>query len=356
MNFDKFGFYKIGNYKTYSKFEAMELEGLGKTQWIFNDNVFSSFNWEICPEQPINYFYDKRAQQIREHYDYVVLFYSGGYDSHNILKTFIDNNIHIDEIITTVPSLDILSPFTIEYNLYTKKRLEKYLPFLKNTKIRLVEYKEMMIDMLRDKNDLLYEMNTKYALYNLINQKFKENLHEHSCNVNAGRKVVYIFGMDKPQVDCIGGKYYTSFNDYIIANKVPVNIQRDGVEDISYEFFYWDPSCVPLLIKQAHILKNFLKINGNRFNKEKSFLQIYPRCIEDAVIGYFDAAPFRNMYHNLYLKNNVNEIMCGGGRDYWFYVKQDEIVNSIKSSIKYMQDKVKTNASKQFKISYCVGN
>ena len=42
---------------------------------------------------------DKYAQQLREKYDYIVLAYSGGADSCNVLNSFLDNGIPIDDII-----------------------------------------------------------------------------------------------------------------------------------------------------------------------------------------------------------------------------------------------------------------
>ena len=42
--------------------------------------------------------YVERCNQLRDKYDYLVLHYSGGSDSHNILHTFLTNNIKLDEI------------------------------------------------------------------------------------------------------------------------------------------------------------------------------------------------------------------------------------------------------------------
>ena len=48
---DKFGYYKIGDVKTYSKIEALEKEIASnqKSTWHFNDEFFSNLNWKIEP-------------------------------------------------------------------------------------------------------------------------------------------------------------------------------------------------------------------------------------------------------------------------------------------------------------------
>ena len=68
--------------------------------WIFHDDAFSKYPWHIEPEASLDQLYDARARQLREKYDYVVLSYSGGSDTHNILESFIRQGLHIDEIVT----------------------------------------------------------------------------------------------------------------------------------------------------------------------------------------------------------------------------------------------------------------
>ena len=86
---DIFGFYRVGNLKLYSQIEALEISqrlNLPIT-WHFNDEVYSSFDWTKEPDESISELYKKRCEQLREKYDYLVLFYSGGADSDNILNS-----------------------------------------------------------------------------------------------------------------------------------------------------------------------------------------------------------------------------------------------------------------------------
>jgi hypothetical protein len=55
--------------------------------------------WQKEPIESIQEIKVARARQIREKYGYLVLFWSGGTDSHTILKTFVENGIKLDRIV-----------------------------------------------------------------------------------------------------------------------------------------------------------------------------------------------------------------------------------------------------------------
>lgn len=341
MDFDKFGYYIGAGRKTYSRIEAMEYAKGNDIEWNFNDEVFSIFDWTQEPLQDLNYFYDLRAQQLRNQYDYIVLFYSGGYDSHNILKTFIDNNLHIDEVLTMIPSLETFSTPTIEYKKYTLKKIEKYKTQLSNTKFRLIEYRESLLREMKKMPDLLYELNYKHTLYHKIKERFKYEIEEHAKIIESGKKIVYLYGVDKPQIVVSHDKFFFEFRDSSVANKVLSSVQYNKIADVHYEFFYWDPSCVPMIIKQAHAIKKLYKqtkchISSNlpQFN-----YTIYSRCFLDDYLGYFDENSFRNMFLSANRSRGVNRIACIGGRDSWFYTSEDEIVKKAIYASHYIAKK-----------------
>ena len=70
-----------------------------KKYFYFYDEEFSKINWFIEPKDSLQTLYRKRAEQIRQDYEYVILAYSGGHDSTQVLETFYYNNIHINEIL-----------------------------------------------------------------------------------------------------------------------------------------------------------------------------------------------------------------------------------------------------------------
>ena len=66
--------------------------------FYFYNTVWDNFDKSILGKTSLTYLYAERARQLRDKYDYLVLHYSGGSDSHNILHTFLTNNIKLDEV------------------------------------------------------------------------------------------------------------------------------------------------------------------------------------------------------------------------------------------------------------------
>ena len=100
--YTKHGYHLVEGIKTFSKFEAWQLSkhDLSKIKFIFNEDKFNNIDTTIEPPEDIYELYRQRAMQLRNDYDYLVLIYSGGIDSHTILETFLENNIHLNEICT----------------------------------------------------------------------------------------------------------------------------------------------------------------------------------------------------------------------------------------------------------------
>ena len=98
----KLGAYHVSTYSLpiYNKLQALELAQKtgGNIRWNFNDSAYGQINWQQEPAVNIDILYLMRARQLRDQYDHLVLNFSGGSDSTNILYAFLKNNIHIDEI------------------------------------------------------------------------------------------------------------------------------------------------------------------------------------------------------------------------------------------------------------------
>ena len=101
----KLGYYSCNGIEFESKIRAaVYAEAIKQPiKWHFNESHFSQFPWHIEPEQSLTELYNLRSRQIREEYDYVVICYSGGADSNNIVESFIRQGLHIDEIVSNWP-------------------------------------------------------------------------------------------------------------------------------------------------------------------------------------------------------------------------------------------------------------
>ena len=262
-NPDKFGFYQAGEHKTFSKFEAIEL---GRTQgksssWNFNDNVYGQFDWTVEPPGDIWNMYKERARQIRESYDYVVLAYSGGSDSHNMLNAWIEADCKLDEILSFwnyEGSDDYQSHMSAEITNVVIPDIQKLRDQGLDFQFRLVDTSKFNIDVIR-RYGLNYEYNANYFFTpnNPAKSLLREEITDYARLIEEGKRLCIVWGLEKPQVRFDGNRYYSQFVD-VIDMAVSPYVQRKYFDGWYDELFYWTPDFPLLPIKAAHLVKNFL--------------------------------------------------------------------------------------------------
>ena len=105
-NNPKLGYYIVGDKIFYNKHLALLESTRTKhfPHWNFNREVYQKINTTIEPQTSLREFYRLRAQQIRDKYDWIRLEFSGGSDSTTVLYSFINNGIHIDEVVYRFPA------------------------------------------------------------------------------------------------------------------------------------------------------------------------------------------------------------------------------------------------------------
>lgn len=269
---NKRGYYRVGNVDTYSKLEAFKLAHATKQQveYIFNDDVYSSCDWTKEPTASIDELYRQRAEQLRQKYDYIVLLYSGGADSHNMLMTFLTNNIHIDEIMQYVhqegpgSSTDFGNS---EINLVayptTQKLLNEYK--VKGTKHRVVDYTKTVVDLpnLLTEDDIMYRARRWLSPNSIARGFITETFPEYKKMSQEGKKICFVWAIDKP---CISGLFDPVTEKYHYAAMFPERGAGIGME-LNFEteswktdeLFYWTPDLPEIVIKQCHMLINYVK-------------------------------------------------------------------------------------------------
>jgi hypothetical protein len=265
---DKLGCYRVGDLKVYSKLEAIELHT--KTgihpHWDFNEAVFSSYNWTIEPTENILELYRQRAQQLREKYDYIILMYSSGSDSHTALQSFMDNDIKLDEVCSwinykgTSNKKSYLNEEVYESAIPNIDKLRQTYPWLKH---RVIDLTDIILDHVGDKTlgyDWIYKINNCFGPNNIARENIVSNVQEWADLVESGKKLCVVWGKDKPRVHHIDGKFVFRFID-IIDDAASV-YSMSGQQPYCDEFFFWTPDLPKLLIKQAHIIKNYLSTSN----------------------------------------------------------------------------------------------
>jgi hypothetical protein len=264
---DQFGFYTVGNLKFYSKFDAAEVSARSgqPLHWHFNDDVFSRYDWTKEPIQSLTEIYKQRAQQLREKYDYLVLWYSSGSDSDNILRSFVDNNIQLDEV-ASYTNLEATGDRNDWLNgeIYNvagpriQKIKETSQPWLKHT---IIDLSKIIMDFFNNKVnkfDWIYNINSYLSPNNIIRTNIVEYHPDWLRLMDQGKRVGFIWGVEKPKIVGINGKFSTMFMD-IIDGAVTPHLQFNPRPGLFHELFYWAPDCPEMVIKQCHVIKKFLK-------------------------------------------------------------------------------------------------
>jgi hypothetical protein len=269
--YTKHGYYLVNGIKTFSKFEAWQLSGndISKIEFIFNDDVYSTHDWSKEPEEDIYELYRRRAHQLRKDYDYIVLIYSGGIDSHTILETFLQNNLRVDEICTF--SNNDVQAKTEKFN---QEVYNAAIPFVETldlkklgTKFRLVNIGQMIIDQLSDlyhfENFEHYSLSTPFWRTAVSNHVLKSNILEHRKLVESGKSVCYLWGHEKPSMRIKDQHYCLVIPDTFSGGfgaKQYNNrtILKNNFDNFYDEAFYICREFPEISIKQAHMLADLM--------------------------------------------------------------------------------------------------
>ena len=267
-NKDQFGYYLVGDYKTYSKMAALERANLVNipVEWIFNDAVFSTHPWKIDTGVDIKILYKKRAEQIRNKYDYIVIWYSGGVDSFTMLNTFKENNIHVDEIAQ-------FHSYEGEktWNSFLNKEIEavaipqtqEFLKAMPHTKHRVVDLTPIIESIYQEDNnliDFIYYGNHAFGPHHLARSYLREKIPDYKKIIASGKKLCFVYGSEKPPVvyDIPNDQYYLEFRD-IVDSCVGPRTQILGRQEEYDELFYWSPDAMDLMARQGHIIANYMR-------------------------------------------------------------------------------------------------
>ncbi len=322
---DRYGYYQIGDIRTYSRYELMDIHHVSPQawKWNYNDEFFNEFIWSVEPKESIDELYKKRAEQLRRDYDYLILYYSGGYDSVNMLYAFLDNNIQLDEICVFYSRLDNISNQYNELSSITWKKLdniEKCYPHIKIRKIDYTDYFfkwDQMVNNLNLAKSMLYMFGSALSVNHIVNDLSFDYIKDWKSLISQGKKLSWIYGVDKPQLRYYENKLIFNFFDGLVQTNITPMRQMIDHGDIGvYEFFYWGPSkeCADICIKQSHMIKNnysrkhlktLVEGFGWVFDKMSlPFLRIiYPRVFK--------------LNEKFYDVKNTTDIW--GNRDQWFF-------------------------------------
>ncbi len=271
MNRVNKGLYWVCDSKVfYNKWQALDYShSISKPiQFYFFDKDFSLYEWNIEPRESWESLLTLRALQLRDKYDYIRLFYSGGVDSQTMLETFLKSNIYIDEIIVyrgsaatddcdDEPADDEVRLVALPY----LKSIEHQIP---KTKITVLETGATWLS--ENLNESYFYEESTFAIRPWCERHLYRRSPELLRPFEKGLYHCDLRGGDKPKVFLENGNYYMAMYD------------SSRIWDIGDEFlenFYLTPDMPQLHAKQCHMVKNFLKENFPAHSEIKSFFNVF---------------------------------------------------------------------------------
>lgn len=336
---NKLGVYRLGDLKFYSKLEAIEMHA--KTgvhpHWDFNEAAFNCYDWKIEPTDSLPELYRQRAQQLRDQYDYIVLCYSGGADSDNVLRSFVDNDIRIDEVVSmiNVNATGDRDSWLNEEIYKTAMPSVSELQAKQNFQYRVVDLTSLQVDYFAQQSnryDWIYEMSMSWTPNNVSRQNWHRNIPEWANIIDSGKKLCILYGLDKPRLSHINGKFCVRFLD--VVDVAATATSMSGQQPYTNELFYWTPDLPKLIIKQAHIIKRYLqgditKLSDVSLHKSDVVFKEY----QGKKYWLSHAGLHRLIYHSW----QENKIVCGkpasamfSDRDHWFFnIQQEHSVKKV---------------------------
>lgn len=279
------GFYKVGDKICFQKVEAIYEANKTKAdiEWYFHDDVYKALDWTVEPDASLDELYRLRAQQLRNKYDYIVVFFSGGADSTNLVYSFLKNGIHIDEIVAGAPVSGLNSwndsANTDAANTISETRLAQ-LPALKeiaeqypSVKITIHDYFQ---DMLEYKTDEWLWQSGSY-IHPTFAARYKLEREEYNYLkkiADNGKSIGLVYGLDKPCIIENEGSYYYMIRDVLVNN----GFQSFEHPMAHVELFYYNGDVPGLMVKQAHETARFISKPENKY--------VYDNMLYNSKVGW----------------------------------------------------------------------
>jgi hypothetical protein len=339
MSQDVLGCYRVGEAKYYSKLaaiEAMQTTGI-HLHWDFNEQVFDSYNWRHEPQESILELYRQRAQQLRDKYDYIILMYSGGADSHTALQSFLLNDIKIDEVCTwnnyeaSKDRDDHLNSEVFRVVVPTITELKIQYAWLRHRMIDLADLTMEYYQQSENRFSWIYEINNYLGPNNAGRKSLGLRVKDWADIIHAGKSLCVVWGKEKLRLFHENQRFSCRFVDLISDAATVTSIA--GLQPYTDELFFWTPDLPALVIKQAHLLKSYLVSHPDP--AQLPFVGLHKSDLAYRTVGGHRFWLNNHGYHRVIYPNWCIETYSHGKpasivispRDAWFYkIPQSEIV------------------------------
>jgi hypothetical protein len=265
---DQNGFYQVGERVFYSKTLALiEATKTNQTpRWFFADEKFATVPWATGHCADISEVYRKRARQLREKYDYLILSYSGGSDSFTAFKSFVEEGLLVDEIVVRWPVKATQDRYKVSYEVAPSNMLSEWDLVIKQD-LKFIEqhYPTVKITIFDWSDELDSELveNDWYSVNDHLNpgvfRKYAGVSIQEQQMIDSGKSVAVIWGIDKPQLRYDNGNVYFYFLDKLVNTR-----SVDNLNERAIELFYWSADCPEVVHAQARTVYEYFVRNPDQ--------------------------------------------------------------------------------------------
>ena len=262
----QFGHYLVGNSPVPIYHSKLALEAnrdnKGAVKFVFHDRVYEAAQPKIEPVQTLLELYVDRVRQLRAKYDYIVLMYSGGADSHNVLKCFEHADVKLDEVVSFVDSGYKSRDSKISSEIYrvALPEVTEYQKKYPECEYRLLEIRDIQQQLFTDpafKFDSYQDLTYHIVPFGVMHHYGLNYIKKYKDLHDAGKRVCILHGIDKIKIRSRPpeNRWHFFFDDFssLFGQK---HYFRDY--PIYDEFFYWSPDAPLIPIKQAHVTAKYM--------------------------------------------------------------------------------------------------
>ena len=291
---------------------------------LFNYDI----DWTKEPKESLKELCKQHAQYIRDSYDYVILYFSGGSDSTTVLNSFLDNDIKIDEIITTtfdrvdIPCFDGL--YAQEY-LKTKS----FTGIFTNP---IITYDSVKTFISSDKklSDAQNITGTINSLSRMNINSLEENGLSKTSMISRKGRIAHVYGFETPSVIKIKNNYYVlhSLSKELV---IKCSMTNDVINFFSSKQF------PKLYAKQAHMIAKFMQ----KTNIDQLSLSVINKIVRDTYNPII-SPPKSGATNFINFPQKKSEALM----IYKTFAKEETFKDLYLNSVLYQQVKIENNITK----------
>jgi hypothetical protein len=293
-------YYEVGDLVVHNQLEAALLDHTTRNgrKFYFYEKEFDGIDWTREPAQTYDNLALQRALQIRSRYKHLCLLFSGGSDSSDVLRIFLENNIPIDELII----------FNHKYNPKWRWETENHkIPLAQwycqqqpGMKCTVYDINDTMYrddyrtaDWLEESGRMTAQMGMNSYVFSRLLQKFRDFRNTPD--------VGYMYGLEKARVWIENNNWYMRQIDKIFEF-------TDLLASPTLEFFYLAPDLPEFYVKQCWMLIRHLE---NKYTDiDQTFVENLYRSSHPLYQDLVEASG-RKLYQPTI--NKTPAFMCNGG-------------------------------------------